>query len=233
MSLRPLARTPPRSVVQVVRHKSPISFVQHRYLGKTRTYTMPQELKQSEIDSKTDPSVAKQYDSSASMDEQFNDLYSIVDGLKTCMLNTYREGTGPVGRSMALAKRVGPDFLYLANAHSNKIKVDLAKNKEVQITFQDTKNQDWVTVAGTAATVDNKDPRIKDLYSPTISAWFGDLGDGVHNGGDSSTTVLVVVMCSHLAGKAEDPRMTLIEVKSKYICYWKHTVGALGFMKVR
>ena len=173
---------------------------------------MPEQLKKSEVDSKTDPSVAKQYDDKTPTHEQFEDLYKIVDGLKVSLLNTYREGTGPVGRSMAVAKRDGPDFLYLANAHSNKF-ADLEKNKEVQITFQDSKTQDWVTIAGTAVTTSNDDPRIKELYSPTIKAWFGDLGDGVHT------------------GTAEDPRMSLIEVKSKYICYWKHTVGMLGFMK--
>ena len=39
------------------------------------------------------------------------------------------------------------------------------------------------------------------------------MGDGVHN------------------GKPEDPRMALIEVKSKYISYWKSTVTSLGFIK--
>ena len=46
-----------------------------------------------------------------------------------------------------------------------------------------------------------------------MAAWFGDLGDGVHN------------------GSADDPRMALIEVKAKYISYWKSTVGTLGFLK--
>ena len=46
-----------------------------------------------------------------------------------------------------------------------------------------------------------------------MKAWFGDLGDGKHD------------------GTADDPRMALIEVKAKYITYWMHTVGALGFMK--
>ncbi len=62
-------------------------------------------------------------------------------------------------------------------------------------------------------TASNEDPRIKELYSKGLSAWFGDLGDGVHN------------------GTAEDPRMTLIEVQAKYICYWKSTVSSLGFVK--
>ena len=73
--------------------------------------------------------------------------------------------------------------------------------------------QDWVSISGVATTVSNEDPRIKELYNPALSAWFGDLGDGVHN------------------GKPEDPRMSLIEVQPKYISYWKSTVTSLGFLK--
>ena len=173
---------------------------------------MPEELKASEVNSQTDPTVAKQYDNSAPFEEQLKDLYSIIDSKKISLLSTYRKGTGPVGRAMAVAKRDGPDFLYLANKHSNKFS-DLEDNKEVQITFQDSSTQDWVSVSGTATTATNSDSRIKELYNPAIKAWFGDLGDGVHN------------------GTYEDPRMSLIEVKSKYISYWKHQVGTLGFMK--
>jgi general stress protein 26 len=119
---------------------------------------------------------------------------------------------GFVGRSMAVAKRTGPDFLFLANNHSTKFK-DLEQNKEVQITFQDLKTQDWISVSGTATTTSNSDPRIKDVWSQGTRAWFGDLGDGTHTGGP------------------EDPRMTLIEVKSKYITYYLTEVGMLGFVK--
>lgn len=97
---------------------------------------------------------------------------------------------------MALAKRTGPDFLFLANAHSQKFK-DIEANKEVNVSFQDSKSQDWISVSGTATTASNSDPRIKEVWSRGAAAWFGDLGDGVHN------------------GTAEDPRMSLIEVKSK------------------
>lgn len=109
-------------------------------------------------------------------------------------------------------QREGPDFLFLANNHSNKFS-DLEHDKTAQVTFQNSSSQDWVSVSGTAVTASNDDPRIKDLYSKTTAAWFGDLGDGVHN------------------GTADDPRMSLIEVKAKYICYWKSKVGMLGFLK--
>lgn len=112
---------------------------------------------------------------------------------------------------MAVAKRSGPDLLFLANQHSRKFQ-DLSQNKEVQITFQDSKS-DWISISGTATTTSNSDPRIKELWNRGIRAWFGDLGDGKHDGGP------------------DDPRMTLIEVKAKYAVYYKTEVGTLGFVK--
>ncbi|KAH7110109.1 hypothetical protein B0J11DRAFT_554595 [Dendryphion nanum] len=173
---------------------------------------MPETLTKNEVHSKIDPSVSKQYDTETPTDQQIKDFFKIVDGLKIGLLNTYREGRGPVGRSMAIAKRNGPDFLFLANKDSQKFS-DLSSNKEVQITFQDSKTQDWVSVTGTATTTSNSDPRIKDVWSNGTKAWFGDLGDGKHDGGPN------------------DPRVTLIEIKAKYVTYWIHQVGALGFAK--
>ena len=54
------------------------------------------------------------------MHEQFNELYALTDEKKICLLNTHRNGTGPVGRAMTAAKRIGLDFLFLINMHSNK-----------------------------------------------------------------------------------------------------------------
>lgn len=113
---------------------------------------------------------------------------------------------------MATARRDGPDFLFLANNHSKKFS-DLDANKEVQITFQDSKTMDWISVSGTATTTSNSDPRIKEVWSRAAAAWFGDLGDGTHD------------------GTASDPRMSLIEIKSKYVTYYKTEVGLLGYAK--
>ncbi|KAG2165355.1 blue light-inducible protein-like protein Bli-3 [Aureobasidium pullulans] len=173
---------------------------------------MPSDVKQSDITEKNDPSVARQWDNNVDFETKFQEFYKIVDGLKIGLLGTYRPGIGPVTRSMALAKRTGPDFLFLANAHSQKFK-DIEANKEVNVSFQDTKSQDWISVSGTATTASNSDPRIKEVWSRGAAAWFGDVGDGVHD------------------GSAEDPRMSLIEVKAKYISYYKTNVGALGYLK--
>jgi general stress protein 26 len=134
---------------------------------------------------------------------------------------------------MAVAKRTGPDFLFLANAHSQKFN-DLENGPpEANVSFINSSNQDWVSVTGECVTSDNNDPRIKEIWSKGTKAWFGDLGDGVHTGGP------------------EDPRMKLIEIRAKRksaieiaeydvnglltylldITYWKHEVGGLGFMK--
>lgn len=185
---------------------------------------MPSDVKQSDITEKNDPSVARQWDNNVDFETKFQEFYKIVDGLKIGLLGTYRPGIGvstfppthsplhptrtstnhtihtqPVTRSMALAKRTGPDFLFLANAHSQKFK-DIEANKEVNVSFQDTKSQDWISVSGTATTASNSDPRIKEVWSRGAAAWFGDVGDGVHD------------------GSAEDPRMSLIEVKAKCKC---------------
>lgn len=104
---------------------------------------------------------------------------------------------------MAIAKRSGPDFLFLANAHSQKFS-DLSKSGgDCCVTFQNSSTQDWVSVTGKAVTASNDDPRIKEIWNRGASAWFGDLGDGVHD------------------GSASDPRMSLIEVKATCeYCSW-------------
>lgn len=113
---------------------------------------------------------------------------------------------------MAVSKRVGPDFIFLAKKNSQKSK-DLEHSKDVQIMFHNSGLKGWVSIAGTAVTVSDRDPRIKELYSKGLRAWFGDLGDGKHDGGP------------------KDPKLALIEVKSRYVAYWKATVGTLGFVR--
>ncbi|KAF2129984.1 hypothetical protein P153DRAFT_366476 [Dothidotthia symphoricarpi CBS 119687] len=202
---------PTRCIRSSIR-STPAIFSSARQFSITTTFRMPDTLTKQEVDSKMDPSVAKQYDNETPKDQQIKDFYELVDGKKICLLNTYRNGVGPVGRSMAIAKRTGPDFLFLSNKHSSKFS-DLDSNKEVQLAFQDNKTQDWVSVTGVATTTSNSDPRIKDVWSRGAAAWFGDLGDGVHTAGP------------------EDPRMTLIEIKSKYVSYYKTEVGLLGYAK--
>lgn len=159
---------------------------------------MPENVQN--LSAKSDPSVEVQWDTKTSKADQISDLYSIVDTLKFCLLTTQRPIISLVSRSMGIAKRVDPDFFFIANANSQKFQ-DLEHSKGVQITFQDSKTQNWVSISGKATTVSNGGERIKEYYQKGTNAWFGDLGDGVHDGGP------------------DDPRLALIEVKSTYVAY--------------
>ena len=65
---------------------------------------MPQPLKASEVESKTDPTVAKQWDHETPKKQQIDEFYKTVDGMKIGLLTTIRDGIGPVSRSMGVAK---------------------------------------------------------------------------------------------------------------------------------
>ncbi|KAJ9620892.1 hypothetical protein H2203_007478 [Taxawa tesnikishii (nom. ined.)] len=169
-------------------------------------------VKSEDINAQNDPSVARQWDDKTPMEQKFEELYKICDDLKVGLLGTYRKNIGPVARSMAIAKRSGPDFLFLANNHSQKFSDLKDSNGTCSLVFQNSSSQDWVSISGTATT-SSSDPRIKEIWNRGAAAWFGDLGDGKHD------------------GSASDPRMTLIEVKPNYISYYKAQVGALGYAK--
>ena len=77
---------------------------------------MPETLKKEEA-LNTDPSVAKQWDDETPTDKKFEDFYAIADKLGVGLLGTPRDGVGPVARSMAVAKRSGPDFLFLVSRY--------------------------------------------------------------------------------------------------------------------
>jgi hypothetical protein len=55
---------------------------------------MPETLTQTEVNSKTDPSVSKQYDNETPKDKQIEQFYEMADGKKIGILNTYRKGVG-------------------------------------------------------------------------------------------------------------------------------------------
>lgn len=54
---------------------------------------MPEQLKQSEVNAETDPSVAKQYEN-AEGTTKFKDFYDLVDDMKIGIMGTYRKGVG-------------------------------------------------------------------------------------------------------------------------------------------
>jgi len=71
---------------------------------------MPDQLKASEVNSKTDPSVAKQYDDETPKDQQIKQFFEMVDGKKICMLNTYRNGVGMFTPTFLHSQALSPQF---------------------------------------------------------------------------------------------------------------------------
>lgn len=156
-----------------------------------------------------DPSVTKQYDNDTPIPEQIKDFYKLADDNRISLLITNRNGN-TVSRAMAVSKREGPDFYYLANINSSKIQ-DIKSHSAVNISFFNNTDQSWVSISG-KATIDQNSPKIKELYNPVVSAWFGDLGDGVHK------------------GNAEDPRMAMVKVETERVSYYMSTKGKLSRM---
>lgn len=156
-----------------------------------------------------DPSVTKQYDTTTPYSEQLKDFYTLVDKNRISLLVTDRGGS-TVSRAMAVSKREACDFYYLCNINSAKV-ADIRANPAVNITFFDNSDMSWVSVSGRAS-VSRDDPKIREYYNPIVSAWFGDLGDGVHS------------------GNADDPRMSLITVKTQRISYYMSTSGKVARM---
>lgn len=93
---------------------------QTRLFRTTISSKMPEPLTKSEVNAGNDPSVTKQYDTETPVDKQISEFFGFVDKLKVGLLTTQRPGVGPVSRSMAVARRTGPDFLFLANKNSTK-----------------------------------------------------------------------------------------------------------------
>jgi general stress protein 26 len=131
---------------------------------------------------------------------------------------------------MAPASKTAPfAFEFIANSESGKFD-EVDSHSEVNVSFYDQSTTDWISVAGNAHSSSDK-ARIKggsycaltalwiaadlfcsapEIFNPMVSAWFGDLGDGVHD------------------GSASDPRVELIVVEPTEIRYWKKTQTNLG-----
>jgi len=138
-------------------------------------------------------------------------LNAIIKEVKTAMLTT-RCPTGELhARAMTPChgdKGHGLRFLFFANNASHKFD-EINSDDHVNVSFYDHTNTDWASVAGKAKiTQDRK--LINEHWSPIVSSYFGDLGDGIHT------------------GKADDPRISIIEVIPDEVRYWVSTSSAIG-----
>ncbi|KAI5845739.1 hypothetical protein DFP73DRAFT_476907 [Morchella snyderi] len=148
-----------------------------------------------------DPYKEKNLDNECPLKDKVQDLVEFVEGLKFGLMTTRQRDSGfLVSRCMAVAaKEDGIDFLFHTNTESGKTD-ELATDPHVNLGFIKSSTGEWASISG-IADIDNHKEKVKQYYTPTLKAWVGDLGDGVHNGGP------------------DDPRLAVIKVHAKTATY--------------
>lgn len=110
-------------------------------------------------------------------------------------VHLYRE---PCVRLTRKQEHGGIDLLFHTNLFSGKT-LDLSIHPtETNMSFLDPVKGSWASISGTASIV--SDPvTVQKIYSPSLKAWLGDLGDGVHDGGPNDPRIGVIRLETKLA----------------------------------
>ena len=148
------------------------------------------------------PSADKNRDTIVPLEKKLDDLYKLIDGIETAMVTTRRADGHLVSRAMATQRRTsGTDLWFVTNVESEKFE-EIARDPHVNVSYYKDRTREWVSVSGSAILSRDRD-LIDELYAPDWKMWFGDEGDGKHNGGP------------------HDPRIGLILVEADTVHYSK------------
>jgi general stress protein 26 len=148
------------------------------------------------------PSADKNRDTMVPLEKKLDDLYKLIDGIETAMVTTRRADGHLVSRAMATQRRTsGTDLWFVTNIESEKFE-EIARDPHVNVSYYKDRRREWVSVSGRAILSRDRD-LIDELYAPDWKMWFGDEGDGKHNGGP------------------HDPRIGLILVEADTVHYSK------------
>lgn len=130
-------------------------------------------------------------------------IAELVSDARVAMLTTTTTDGKRVSRPMGLQEaEFDGDLWFFAYDDSAKVAQILA-DPEVNVSFSDTKNSSWTSIAGRAEVVHDR-AKAEELYTPTLKAWFP---DGL-----------------------ETPRMTLIKVHADTAEYWEGPSSTVGFV---
>ncbi|KAI0072433.1 hypothetical protein K474DRAFT_1693048 [Panus rudis PR-1116 ss-1] len=164
-----------------------------------------------QINKELDPYTAKAQNDNLSPQEKIEGLHEILKQVKTGMLTTRSADGCMHSRAMAPAGPFSPtqvSLVFLANRASHKFD-EIENDSHVNVSFYDEKSTNWASYSGKAYITQDKE-KIKKHWSTATSAWFGDLGDGVHKGDEN------------------DPRVAVIEIIPDSVRYWVATSNAVG-----
>ncbi|KAI1084894.1 hypothetical protein F5B20DRAFT_523602 [Whalleya microplaca] len=148
-----------------------------------------------------DPYYNKNIDTNASLKEKVEGVTKFASSCKFGMMTTRDVNSGKlISRCMAIAGKEGGDIdlAFTTNTESHKTD-ELKADKHTNISFYDSSGQ-WASFAGEVS-IETDRSAVKKYYSPTLKAWLGDLGDGVHDGSEN------------------DPRIGILKVKTNSVTY--------------
>ncbi len=140
--------------------------------------------------------------------ERIEKLADLIDDIRICMLTTVDTDGTPWSRPMATQEvSFGGDLWFFTRDDSEKVE-HIERNRKVDVTFAHPGRQDYVTMAGTALIVKDKQ-KAEEMWSEPLEAWFP---KGV-----------------------DDPHLRLIKVEVTRAEYWDSPsspiVYALGYVK--
>jgi general stress protein 26 len=92
----------------------------------------------------------------------------------------------------------GIDLIFHTNTESGKTD-DISSDAAINVAFLNNSGE-WASISGKASILTDR-ATVKKYYSPALKAWLGDLGDGIHDGGE------------------DDPRIGVIKVEAKTATY--------------
>lgn len=146
----------------------------------------------------------------ATRNEQIEHLAELIDDIHVCMLTTIDDDGKPWSRPMGVAEvEFDGDLWFFTRDDSEKV-THIRHRPGVGVAFAKPSDQEYVTMAGRASVVDDRQ-KAEELWSEPLRTWFP---DGL-----------------------DDPHLRLLKVEVERAEYWdspsSFVVYALGYAKAR
>ncbi|KAI9259440.1 hypothetical protein BDA99DRAFT_513268 [Phascolomyces articulosus] len=156
-------------------------------------------------------------------EKKIEDLYNLIRGIGFCMMTTHCKDTGKlVSRAMSPrppeAADAPADLYFFVNEMSPKIK-DIEANPNVNLAFHKQTTSEWISISGTAEIVRDR-TKIKQLYGLDVKPWFGDLHDGLHDGGPDDPRIALILVTAdtvHYCLKDTGPTIQTLRIAKSLI----------------
>ncbi|MEU4691147.1 pyridoxamine 5'-phosphate oxidase family protein [Actinoplanes sp. NPDC023714] len=140
---------------------------------------------------------------------QRDKVREIVKEARICMVTTMTEDGRHVSRPMALQDVEFDGDLWFFTYSDSDLVEQIGRHPQVNVAFSDTKQNNWVSIAGAATRVEDR-AKAEELWNPALKAWFP---DGL-----------------------ETPNLTLVKVTGETAEYWaaahsSKVITMLGYAK--